>query len=169
MADEWCSFQELVNIVRRRLNASIGRSEAIVIAALASGEVRKPKPKPAIIGPDDGLVDFDMRPGTYTGQIQIRPYSKEDFLDWLDRHHPEITEVTEVAEATPVARAQSKRLRAQQAVEALWPKELPGSETLPNKSLCQLVNKWLMDDCKKHGIPPLDIGNDTILRAAGRK
>jgi hypothetical protein len=86
MVDEWCSRQELVNIVRQRLNASIGRSEAIVKAALASGEVRGGLPPPAIIGPDDSLIDFDMRPEELLNTV-IRPYSKDDFLDWLDRYH----------------------------------------------------------------------------------
>jgi hypothetical protein len=69
-------------LVRGHLDASIGRSEAVARAAIASGEVRLNE-TPLLMA-DDGLVGMDMR---HSASL----YSKNDLLDWLERNHPRAT------------------------------------------------------------------------------
>ncbi|QDW38968.1 hypothetical protein FFI89_018540 [Bradyrhizobium sp. KBS0727] len=102
---DWLTFAEAVEIVRVRLGASPGRSEAVTNAARASGEVRFQNPAdPILLMADDGVVGMDMRPGAQnkggvtadgkpiihstasTNPFQI---SREDLLDWLDRNFPQ--------------------------------------------------------------------------------
>jgi hypothetical protein len=40
MSEQWLTFRETTELVRKHLGASIGRSEAVTNTALASGEVR---------------------------------------------------------------------------------------------------------------------------------
>src|SRR5262249_40030943 len=97
MADEqWLSFQELVELVPSLLpDVSIGRAEAIVKEALASGQVRS-RPGRLLLLSNDGIIGMDLRPGAINKGGEGRGLavadsktSKEDFLDWLGRHYPE--------------------------------------------------------------------------------
>jgi hypothetical protein len=79
MSDRWLTSDEASETIRARLNASVGRSEAVLNAARASGEVRTQEP---IFLNDDGLVGMRHR------QIGVQRFNEDDLLDWLDRHHP---------------------------------------------------------------------------------
>lgn len=88
--EQWLSFAEAVQLVRERLDCSTGRAESIVRTARSSGEVRYPPQNPVLIGPDDGLMDFDMRHAALPSKIEApRNISANDLLDWLDRTYPQ--------------------------------------------------------------------------------
>jgi hypothetical protein len=105
MTEQWLTFKEAIEIVRKHLGTSIGRSQAVTNAARASGEVRFHNPAmPVLLLTDDGIVGMDMRPGaqekagiatdgtptlhrlTTTNRDCI---NKDDLLDWLNRSYPE--------------------------------------------------------------------------------
>jgi hypothetical protein len=180
-AETWLSFSEQVQLVRARLSASVGRSEALVRQAHASGEVR-PEPllswaqrkAPAGMDPvsfllmtDDGVVGMDLRPGAWkpggvdrNGNSVSRRHSKDDLLDWLDRQtlqHPQ------QGKAGERKRAQDMRDVADHAIATLWPNGSPTRAELPNKRLCGKVKKWL--EANSFAVP----SDTTILRAAGRR
>src|SRR5580704_19644002 len=98
MSEEaWLTFPEAVQIVRSRCGTSIGRAEALVLAARKSKDIR---PKPSrerfyLIG-DDGL---DPKPDLKAGR-----FSRNDFLDWLDRHEPRSAPTSPTPAATPTRR-----------------------------------------------------------------
>jgi hypothetical protein len=105
MSEEWLTFGEAVEIARMHLGASIGRSQAVINAARASGEVRVHNPaNPTLLMADDGVVGMGMRPGaqhkagvTADGKMIVRStvststchINSDDLLDWLSRQHPE--------------------------------------------------------------------------------
>jgi hypothetical protein len=182
MSEQWLTFREAVEIVRKHLGASIGRSEALLNAARASSEVRFQNPAyPVLLLADDGLVGMSLRlrlgamkKGGVTADgkpiihstASTNPFqiSKDDLLDWLSRHHTEAAR-----KPKPTARKQIKRSRVASAIQALWPTRLPEQPVLPNALLCKQVQDWLKDDSKNQGAPAQVISDDTILRAAGRK
>jgi hypothetical protein len=106
--EEWLTFEDATELVRAHLGTSIGRSEAVISAARASGEVRFQNPAgPVLLMADDGLVGMGIRPGaqdkagvTADGKLVTHRlphrhsaslYSKNDLLDWLERNHPRAT------------------------------------------------------------------------------
>jgi hypothetical protein len=165
--ETWISFTEAVQLVRDRFNAgSIGRAEALVRSALASGEVRIER-LPVLLGADDGLTNFDLRPGAYKVGPPPKRMSEADLLDWLRRNVP----TTAVKAVTPKQREASRPLRdrAEQIIKILWPDGAPPATMLLNGPLVQQVCDWHKADCKKRQIKHVDLMRDTILRAAGRK
>jgi hypothetical protein len=60
-------------------------------------------------------------------------------------------------------RTRPSRSRAGRAIAALYGDAIPDDATLPNKNLCKQINEWLKLNNQ------LSVGNDTILRAAGRR
>jgi hypothetical protein len=158
-AEKWLSAGEAVEIIRHRFDASIGRAQAILERARASGEVRS---EILLVLNDDGIVGMGVRPGR-AARPGARPagVDKDDLLHWLDQQEPQATKAPK--------RSQGKRDRAREAIAAKWPAGIPGAHKLPNDILCREVNDWVKTDCKKQSIPPVDFSNDTILRAAGRK
>jgi hypothetical protein len=50
-----------------------------------------------------------------------------------------------------------------QALAALFPQQIPNAASIPNKLLVRRVDRWIKDN----GLPA--VGDDTILRAAGRR
>jgi hypothetical protein len=165
MSEEaWLTFPEAVQIVRNRFGTSIGRAEASVLAARKSKEVRaKPSREPFYLIGDDGLnPNPDLKAGRF---------SRDDFLDWLDRHEPRSAPASPTPTATPQRRqaASPVRDRAKQAIDALWPTGVPPVTVLRNGPLCAKVCNWIKSDCDKRGEPYVAPSNDTILRAAGRK
>src|SRR6516162_4367446 len=93
MAERWLSFQELVTLTKSRMpSASIGRCEAIVRKACASEQIRS-RPDPVLLTADDGVIDFNLRPGAINkGTVSKHgpadgKRSEDDFLDWLDLNH----------------------------------------------------------------------------------
>jgi hypothetical protein len=171
-------MKEAAEIVRARLNASVGRSEAILATARASREVRFDNPAdPVLLMYDDGLIGMNLRsirgisadgkPVTHNISRGRSSISEADLLDWLDRTHPENKAGTKV---TAAPRSQAKRARVRAAIEALWPNgRMPDQSTLPNALLCKKVGDWLKADCAAQGVPIAIPSDDTILRAAGRK
>jgi hypothetical protein len=153
----WLRFHEAVAVVRQHRPGSIGRTEALVLQAGASGEVRSL---------ERGVEDFSQRYGSKAKTISV--LSKDDLIDWLNRNVPP---TVPAKPAAPSARAatRNKRDRAEQAVRALWPAGVPAPAALPPAVLCKQVSDWLKADCKAHHLPAVDISDDTILRAAGRK
>jgi hypothetical protein len=82
MGDEWLLFDEATALFRRRLNASVGKAQAVLKAAIASDEIRHRPNEAAII--EEWERDFDIRRGV---QREKPPdeYNKADLLYWLDR------------------------------------------------------------------------------------
>jgi hypothetical protein len=152
MPEQWISFSEAAQLVRVHIRSSIGRAEAIVRTALSSGEVRSGYDG-ALLLADDGLMD--MRPDRF---------SKDDLLDWLDRHLSATP-----SQPTGRNRAQDIRDRAKEAIDALWPQGPPSRADLSSKTLCDQVRYWVATECRKRGLHPMKPSDDTILRAAGRK
>jgi hypothetical protein len=94
----WLTTSEASNLIQTRLQTTPGRSEAILRAARASGEVRK-LPGPVLLLADDGLVgmdlgtrkvgiDVDGKPVVHNLRPDVDRISELDLLDWLDRTHP---------------------------------------------------------------------------------
>jgi hypothetical protein len=79
MGDEWLTFPEAAKIVRGWLDASIGRSLAVLTAARSSGEVRSQGRLSAF----DGIVDPGKTVDDYLPRL-----CRSDLTDWLDRNHP---------------------------------------------------------------------------------
>ena len=82
--EQWFRPHEAAALVRQHRGGSIGRSEELVRAAIASGEVRTI---------EKGVQDFSLRPGPITKKILFS--NKDDLVDWLSRQAP----------ATPAAMA----------------------------------------------------------------
>jgi hypothetical protein len=145
---------------------SIGRSEELVRAAVASGEVRTV---------ERGVEDFSQRTGSRVKKMLFS--NKDDLVDWLKRQAPAAAEpLPPSARVSPSKkRAGNKRAggkRADEAIKALWPKGPPDQQLLPNQLLYRDVIDWIKKDCEKHRLKFFPISNDTILRAArdaGRK
>ena len=134
------SFGEAIAIVRQRLNASSGRAAAVVREALKSGELR--------IIRDDHV---DPISGSLFAIVE------KDFIDWLNR------QMSTIATMPLAARKQPDRERARQAAIELWGTAGP-PDHLSNSLICREVAEWL----KKNG-QAADVGDATILRAAGRR
>src|SRR5271156_3424414 len=89
MAEQWLTREEAVELIRQRLNASVGRSQAVFQDAISSREVRArtaaPPREAYYLLADDGIVG-DFRPGAKNyGGVKPSSYSKDDLVDWLDR------------------------------------------------------------------------------------
>jgi hypothetical protein len=171
MSDRWLTFEEATEIIRTGLDASVGRSEAILRAARASGEVRFQNPAdPVLLLADDGLVGMDLRPGarekaglTADGKaIMHRTTSssgsinKDDLLDWLNRQVP--------AHKSSDKRMPAKQKAAHDAIRACFPEGPPAATVLPNGPFCTQISVWL----KAHRPALAKMNDKTILRAAGR-
>ena len=86
MSDEqWISFRDAAELIRSRLNASIGRAEAILRSAHQSGEVRSYQADVLFFN-DDGVLSGLGRPKSVSEE---RRFSETDLLDWLDRQDVE--------------------------------------------------------------------------------
>lgn len=115
MPDTWITFEEAASLVRETRGTSIGRAEALVRGARESGEVRrKQKRLPAsavYLAGDDGIVGFNQTPGAIkamqSGILEEPPrFSRDDFIDWLDRHEP-------IARRAPAAESMPQASKAQ--------------------------------------------------------
>jgi len=152
--EQWLRPHEAAALVRQHCGGSIGRSEELVRAAVASGEVRSV---------ERGVQDFSQRPGSGVKKISLS--NKDDLIDWLSRQTP----LDIPAKAAAASTSQEKRERAKEAIRALWKDDIPAQTVLPNLPLCQDVIDWLKSDCERRKLEFFTISNDTILRAAGRK
>ncbi|WGS02213.1 hypothetical protein MTX26_15910 [Bradyrhizobium sp. ISRA443] len=86
MNDRWLTRADAVDVVRKHVGCSSGRAEAILKAALHSGEVRDDRP---MFAADDGIASIGSR-----GQ----QFSEYDLADWLCRNHgaPKVAVVASV-------------------------------------------------------------------------
>jgi hypothetical protein len=143
--ERWLTPGEAVKLIQHHLGASLGRSQALLKRARASGEVR--------CFNDDGIAaaaKFDWA------------YNKADLLDWL---HYNTTQPPQAKQAAQ----DHKRQRAEEAIKALWPKGAPSPAVLTHKPFCNAVRDWIKADCGEREIPYTMVSDDTILRAASRK
>jgi hypothetical protein len=95
--DKWITLSEALALIGDRLGYGPGRSEAILQKARSSGEVRAIQGlDPIYIGTDEGLIDFNARPGAYNAggyaygsrcpaTAADAELSYEDLLDWIGR------------------------------------------------------------------------------------
>jgi hypothetical protein len=104
MSERWLQVSEAIDVIRLRVEGSIGRAQGILKAARTSNEVRVIA-GPVLLLADDGLVGMNLRPGAQH-KVGIGPdgkpvthtvpaivpdtstISEDDLLDWLDRQHP---------------------------------------------------------------------------------
>jgi hypothetical protein len=154
--EQWFRFHEAVAVVRQHRPGSIGRTEALVRQAGASGEVRTL---------ERGAEDYSQGRRRV---VKTPLLNKDDLLDWLNRNVPPIVPAKLAAPKRRKA-TRAARDRAGQAVKALWPGGPPSMTMLPNGPLCIEVCNWIKADCGKHGVRYVGPSNDTILRAVGRK
>ena len=62
MSEQWLTFADAIEVVRQHIGCTIGRAEATLRAARASGEVRFQNPdNPVRLLADDGIVDLRPR------------------------------------------------------------------------------------------------------------
>jgi hypothetical protein len=94
--EQWLRPHEAAALVRQHRGGSIGRSEELVRAAIASGEVRSV---------ERGVQDFSLRPGRVTKKILVS--NKDDLVDWLSRQAP----------ATPAAHAANEKSKGRRYVD----------------------------------------------------
>jgi hypothetical protein len=108
MSERWLTPDEACAFIKRRVDVSVGRSEAILGAARKSGEVRAEK---LFVLNDDGLVGMNLRSGgqkkpgisadgkliEHTLRSDGGRLNESDLLDWLDRQYPPTTEPTAAA------------------------------------------------------------------------
>jgi hypothetical protein len=90
VSERWLTSKEACETIGARLKASVGLSEAILIDARTSREVRTQEPS---------FMNDDAPGILRNAQIGERKFSADDLLDWLDRKHPLTTEPATVASA----------------------------------------------------------------------
>jgi hypothetical protein len=165
--DEWLPLSNAAELIKDRLGCTLGHAEAILQEARSSGEVRAIQGMdPIYIGTDEGLIDFNARPGAFNGgsaygsrcpaTARGAEISKDDLADWLDRHPPEKA-------AAKKKHSLTKEDRAKRAAKAIWQTAGP-PDHLDNKVICMEVNDWFAAKGERQ-----DMDNATILRAVGRK
>ena len=163
--EQWLSLGEATAFVRARLNCGVGRAQAMIRQALASGEVRK-KVGGIRLMHDDGVVGMHLRSGVQNESgVEESVYSwllsKDDLTEWFDHNVGRAP-----ARAAPGG---NKKARAAEAIDTIWKGKVPDQKTLPNDLLLRQVADWLHSDCGRRNIPFEEIGRDTVLRAAGRR
>jgi hypothetical protein len=147
--EQWFPFHFAVALVRQHRPGSIGKSEALVKAAAASGEVRSV---------ERWAEDFSQRHGSRVKKIIL--LNKDDLLYWLDQH---ADGKTVPASPPRKQRNQVKRTAARAVALALWGPDGPPAH-LENKIICREIRA----EFKNRG-EEMPIDDATILRAVGRK
>lgn len=161
MSEEWLSLAEAVETVRSRFNTSVGRAQGVVKQARASGEVRENGARhqlPAggfLLGDDDGIADFDQRPGdlkaiaqTDLDVLMAGPrLSKSDFLYWLDRQVPQDKPVA----TAPKQRRRLKSGAVEQAILAVWGGHGPPVNEPPDEIRARIA-AWLKENRLQQGV-----------------
>jgi len=146
--EQWFRPHEAAALVRQHRGGSIGRSEELVRAAIASGEVRTI---------EKGVQDFSLRPGPITKKILFS--NKDDLVDWLSRQAP----ATPAAIPTSSPRKKKtavKTARIQKAVLAIYGVAGPPDHLSP-KLICRDVNNWFEKQGQKRDITSRHIGRVT--------
>jgi hypothetical protein len=136
--ETWLSFTEAVQIVRDRMGASVGRSQAIVREAIASGEIRTKRRTASLylIGDDglDGLIN------DRTADERATNLNAADLTDRLDRQTPAID-----TSNPPTARRGGKSSRVERAARAIWNEAGPPAHLEP-KVICTAIRARLKAD-----------------------
>lgn len=161
--EAWLQRHEAVAVVRQYLQCSIGKAEALIDRAVASGEVRTEQA---------AIQDFTCKTGNRVKAITR--YSMDDLLallnsgdDLLALLKPQIPQQQPPAKTT--ARTKAIREAAGRAITAIFGNRIPSQDELPNKQLHSRVCEWLAADCEKRKIPKLVPSPKTVRLAAGRK
>jgi hypothetical protein len=155
--ETWLSFTEAVQIVRDRVGASVGRSQAIVREAISSGEIRTTKSRTAnlyLIG-DDGLEGLI---NDREADERATNLNAADLTDRLDRQTPAID-----SSNPPTARRGGKFSRVERAARAIWNEAGPPAHLEP-KVICTAIRARLKAD--EGGEPNM---TDKTIRSAVRK
>jgi hypothetical protein len=149
-AKPWLSFREAVEIVQARLDASIGRSEALVRAAQTSGEVRArvagindSRPGEAVLLlHDDGILGV--------GHATAIRLSENDLLDWLDRQQPIAVAAQPRSGVTPSPAARASKPGIEELVTSYLgtppPHSQPGLEKFAKANELKGHRKALRDE-----------------------
>jgi hypothetical protein len=175
MSDEWLDDHDAVPLIRNAHGVSEAVAVKLLVEACAESLVRawqrgcwEPNgfglSIPAFVWHGAHFADGVLHPA---GTSPLNPYNEEggyghgvngiiefnadDLRIWLNTEH-----------AASKERMRPQRKRAEEAIAALWPDDVPGS--LPNKLIRGRVRDWL----KLHDSPE-PISDDTIDRAAHRK
>jgi hypothetical protein len=128
---------------------------------------------------DDDFINNDEFTGRF---IDV---SEDDLQHWLDEQakvagRPKeklsarvLAGYAEQGATTPAAmadrgkRASRKLELVRAAIGEIWPQGIP--QTLPSPGIEKEIEAWITEHSKKNNLRKLDIGRDTILRAAGRR
>jgi hypothetical protein len=170
MTDRWLSQQEAAELIRRRLQASVGLAQATLKAAKVSGEIRSRPRRESVdhmgaISSILGITDNRLVTPRFGVPHDIE-LSEDDLTDWLDRRAPRSKSAATKTEKRTRRKSPkyTKRAPAKKAIDTLWPDGKIPTELL-NGLLCTKVRGWL-----KSNVPELPtLSDETILRAAGRK
>jgi hypothetical protein len=93
------------------------------------------------------------------GKMDLLERAKKALIDDGVEHEPSLESSVEGGRS----QTGPKRKTALQALAALFPQRIPNAASIPNKLLVRRVAQWIKDN----GLPA--VGDDTILRAAGRR
>jgi hypothetical protein len=180
--DGWVRFEDAVLAAIGELEINMGTVQRRLREQCASGDIRSIRYE--VIVNDGGIF------GVFEDPQPINPRQwTEDHLDFTaDDPDDESKAVSTIialsqtdlwhwiagvveTEGGPVpakARRTSRKLElARAAITELWPQGIP--KDLPNPKIESEIGNWLTEHFKKNKLPKLDIGRDTILRAAGRR
>jgi hypothetical protein len=163
MTKRWLDFGFAAKKIAAARKMNIGLAEITLRELCKSGEVHARKRFLEVHGAM-GVRTSDWEP------IAPREW-RADEVDWQDHVTVEIDEDLlddwirrQSTEPRGRKRVRPQRELAEWALELLYPDGVPSMSALPNKKLCARVN-----DCLKEHDHPLPVGEDSILRAAGRK
>jgi hypothetical protein len=162
--EPWLSFYTATHEMEQRFGMSRGAAQRTLRELCRSGEVRSQKQpytmvnsEPQPEGPTERIEPSEWRERDIDcmtdvdGCRYLVDVSENDFRQWLSHK----------AKAPPAQKSPLRRDLAKQAVDALWPNEVPKS--LVNKDIERAVANYM----KANGLAAPS--KETILRAAGRK
>jgi hypothetical protein len=177
------SLSEAATLVRERCDCSNGKAkEALRRAGLggrleAGGSIPlSAHPNPDVRARHSARRREALKPADWDNNIDwiagtVGPYSsvlivRASIEAWLGTEPP-------AAQVKPIESRRKgsshKKDRAAQAIKDLWPQGVPDPKYLPNSELCRTVSNRIAEDDRQQGLRPINISDDTILRAAGRQ
>jgi hypothetical protein len=168
--EDWFNFDWIANEIAEQQGISRGVAERTLRELCATGDVRSIKANGQDEKPDDPEI---IRPSEWVrDQVDLTVgdeiwifVSAGDIQYWLHKQ-AEASGRPAKELVPPIGRTSRKQRLARTAVSHLWPQ---GPPELTNPQIEKQVDEWITVHCKKNNIPKLEIGRDTILRAAGRR